>query len=143
MAPAHSRLSNDLMFKYHSALKHADASKKEALWYGVWAWLLDNNIFREISTDLHEGMLCRTTVTYAQYPLTTDADTKEHDFVDLPPFPRLNPADVALDDEDDTVLIDDRHPTPPPTATLGYYRDTKGLSPESNDELDSLTPRMM
>ncbi|KAG6824462.1 hypothetical protein H0H92_006826 [Tricholoma furcatifolium] len=71
-------ISNDLEFQV--ALKTASASSREAPWYGIYNWILSHAVFPGIIPE--DVSWPTTTVTYPQYPLTTDIDTDMHEEYD-------------------------------------------------------------
>ncbi|KAF8149184.1 hypothetical protein B0H34DRAFT_802687 [Crassisporium funariophilum] len=71
--------SNVEHLKFQAAFATANGDRREAPWYGVWNWVLENVIFDDFGAELI-GERVRTTVTYPQYPLTQGIDTNEDDY---------------------------------------------------------------
>ncbi|KAG6915567.1 hypothetical protein DXG01_010903 [Tephrocybe rancida] len=94
----------DFLTTFAIALK----SPREGPWYGVWDWILNELLFGNLAVYPKQ-----TTRTYPQYPLTSDIDVDspaeiaEDDAPDETPEAEQDSDDVALEDNESLMEVDD------------------------------------
>ncbi|KAF8055002.1 hypothetical protein FPV67DRAFT_1681023 [Lyophyllum atratum] len=103
-------------FDFRVAYDTADDDHREAPWYGVWCWVLENVIFdRDFCRELTGGRT-RTTRVYPQFPLTRDIDVNEDE----------DSYEVSVNDQSSGATNQDLAPSTP----TPYSRSRSAPSPE-------------